>query len=104
MISVGAGMHLHAMGRCAIDRALCVCEQIGRSVNLQNMTVSHTVGDPLDYSALTNLDFHECAPRHTAHLIIIRRTSHRMAGTRCPTELRRARQDAKCLGFERWRR
>jgi len=48
------------------DAATCVCEQIGRSVNLQNMTVSHTVGDPLDYSALTNLDFHECAPRHTA--------------------------------------
>ena len=30
-------------------------------MNLQNMTVSHTVGDPLDYSALTNLAFHECA-------------------------------------------
>ena len=35
--------------------------QVTRSVHLQNISVSHTVGDPLDYSALTGLDFHQCA-------------------------------------------
>ena len=45
--------------RCSLCR-LCGL-QVTRSVHLQNISVSHTVGDPLDYSALTGLDFHECA-------------------------------------------